>query len=317
MYNVHQIPLPIPYGEKIVQVYLIEAEVLTLIDAGIKTDECWETFCLELSRLGYQVEDILRVILTHHHPDHCGLLDYFQHEFELLGHEKNNKFISKDEEYIDWYCEFFQKFDQEMGIPAGAVDRRKYANEVQSLSCKRLLTGYLKEGDIISEFKVIETPGHATSHISLYRKEDNILIGGDMLLEYITPNPIIEAPESGELERPKVLLSYLESLNKLSEMNIKMIYPGHGDIFENVQTVIDVQIQLQQKRANKVLKILGEDCLTAYDISKEMYPTLYEKEFSLTLSQTIGQLDYLIEKGKVCYKKMDGIYLFYGLGILN
>lgn len=310
MYKIHQIPLPIPYGDKFVFVYLIEAEVLTLVDAGIKTEECWNDFKKELDILGYQVEDVKRVILTHHHPDHCGMLDYFSHEFEILGHEKTDKFVSKDKNHFKWYHEFFQQFDKEMGLPDGMVNRPKYVKILQSYSCEQSLTGYLKEGDMISGFQVLETPGHASGHISLYSVEDKVLIGGDMLLENITPNPIIEAPENREAERPKVLLSYLKSLDKLSKLNIKKVYPGHGDIFKNVQAVIENQFQAQQKRASRVVDILGEKYLSAFDISKELYPALYQKEFSLTLSQTIGQLDYLIEQNLVDYKKVDGIYLY-------
>lgn len=310
MYKVHQIPLPIPYGEKIVFVYLIESEILTLVDAGIKTKECLDVFCTEIKLLGFQVEDIKRVILTHHHPDHCGMLDYFTHEFEILGHEKNNKFISKSEVHIKWYDEFFRTFDKEMGLPEGTVNRLKYVKQVQSLSCQQVLTGFLKEGDMIAGFQVLETPGHASSHISLYRQEDSILIGGDMLLQHITPNPIIEAPENREAKRPKVLLSYLDSLNKLSKLNLKKVYPGHGDVFENVNEVIEFQIQAQQKRASRVVDILGEKSLTAFDISKELYPALFQKEFSLTLSQTIGQLDYLLENNLIESSKIDGVYLF-------
>lgn len=310
MYQIHQIPLPIPYGEKIVFVYLIEAEKLTLVDAGIKTEKCWDAFCEELKLLGYQIEDIKRVILTHHHPDHCGMLDYFPHKIEILGHEKNNQYISKSDEHTNWYDEFFKSFDKEMGIPDGMVNRLEYAKQLQALSCNKVLTNILKEADMIAGFKVIETPGHASSHISLYREEDGILIGGDMLLQHITPNPIIEAPENRKSSRQKVLLSYLESLEKLSKLKLSKVYPGHGDIFENVQEVIEFQIQSQQNRAKRVVDIIGEKAKSAYEISKELYPKLYKKEFSLTLSQTIGQLDYLLNKSMISSEKIDGIYYF-------
>lgn len=43
----------------------------------------------------------------------------------------------------------------------------------------------MREGDRIDSmpgFTVIETPGHASTHISLYRESDGILIGGMLSL---------------------------------------------------------------------------------------------------------------------------------------
>lgn len=311
MYQIHQISLPIPYGEKFVFVYLIESEVLTLVDAGIKTAECWIEFNNELKILGYSVEDIKRVILTHHHPDHCGMLDYFSHDYEIYGHEKINKFISKDKKHREWYIEFFEKFDIEMGLPKGMLKRLKFVEQLLALSCEQALTHVIKEGDMISGFKVLETPGHASTHISLYREEDGVLIGGDILLERITPNPIIEAPEHREFKRPKVLLTYLQSIEKLRKLQLNKVYPGHGRIFGNIEDVIEHQIELQQNRSKKVVEIIDNRQLTAFEISKELYPALYRKEYTLTLSQTIGQLDYLMEKELVEMKKEDGVAYYW------
>lgn len=49
----------------------------------------------------------------------------------------------------------------------------------------------MREGDRIDSmpgFTVIETPGHASTHISLYRESDGILIGGDALISHISSN---------------------------------------------------------------------------------------------------------------------------------
>lgn len=305
--NIHQISLPIPYEEKIVHVYIIEADVVTLVDAGINTTECWEVFCSELGTLGFSVDDIKRIVLTHHHPDHCGLLDYFPSDIEIVGHYKNNSWISQDEVVLNMFSEYITNFIYEMGVPEGMLDWTHYRKKQQSLSCHRELTNVISEGDIISGFQVIETPGHASSHISLYREEDGILIGGDMLFEHITPNPIIEAPEKVGMERPKSLLLFLDSLHKLKRLHITKVLPGHGGIFENASEVINKQIFLQQKRANKVLGILEIRVMTAFEISKELYPALYNKATSLTLAQTVGQLDYLTEKGLVECEKVNGI----------
>ena len=67
-------------------------------------------------------------------------------------------------------------------------------------SCNRSLTHTVREGDRIDSlpgFTVLETPGHASTHISLYRESDGILIGGDALISHISSNPILEPPYEG------------------------------------------------------------------------------------------------------------------------
>lgn len=310
MNNIYQLSLPIPYEEKIVHVYIIEADVVTLVDAGINTTECWEVFCSKLSTLGFSIDDIKRIVLTHHHPDHCGLLDYFPRDIEIVGHYKNNNWISQNEVALSMSSEYLTNFINMLGVPVGMINWSEYRRQQQALSCNRELTKYISEGDTVAGFRVLETPGHASSHISLYREEDGILIGGDMLLEHITPNPIIEAPEEIGMERPKSLLLFLDSLQKLKQLPITKVLPGHGEIFRNVHEIIDRQILLQQKRANKVLHILSSQTLTAFEISKELYPALYNRAISLTLAQTVGQLDYLLEKDLIECKKENGVFLY-------
>ena len=54
-------------------------------------------------------------------------------------------------------------------------------------------------------FTVIETPGHASTHISLYRESDGILIGGDALISHISSNPILEPPYEGQTESTPII----------------------------------------------------------------------------------------------------------------
>lgn len=312
MEAVHKITLPLSFGEKEVHTYLIEGEKLTLVDTGIKSRESWEVFQRRLHEIGYPVSDIKRVVLTHHHPDHCGMLDYFPDSVEVMAHPRNEWWMSHSEQFIKRFTEFFQQFGKEMGLPAKIMNDNQNIMSLLHATCKRMITTPIHEGDMISGFQVIETPGHASTHISLFRKEDGLLIGGDMLLAHITPNPLIEPPMGDEGERQKALLLYLHSLQKLTKMPIKKVLPGHGKEFENVLEVINLQLEKQQKRASRVMKILQGKQLTAFEISKELYPQLYKKQYALTLSQTIGQLDFLEYNNLVQVDKMKETW-FYSL----
>jgi glyoxylase-like metal-dependent hydrolase (beta-lactamase superfamily II) len=69
----HTIPLPTPFPVGPVNVYLAEGEPLTLVDAGPRYDPAREALEVALAGHGYRVADLRRIVLTHAHPDHCGL----------------------------------------------------------------------------------------------------------------------------------------------------------------------------------------------------------------------------------------------------
>ncbi|MBW9144683.1 MBL fold metallo-hydrolase [Clostridium sp. CM027] len=54
--------------------FLIKTEnKYILIDTGYEYD--WDLFCKRLKSVGVRLSDISHIILTHHHDDHCGLLN--------------------------------------------------------------------------------------------------------------------------------------------------------------------------------------------------------------------------------------------------
>lgn len=50
---------------------------------------------------------------------------------------------------------------------------------------------------------------------------------------------------------------------------------------------------------------------TIFELTKQLFPKVYEKELGLTLSETIGQIDYLIDNGLIIAKRNEkGILLY-------
>lgn len=76
-----QVQVPLPYSLKWVNAYLLPGDGdddWSLIDPGLHTEEAvrvWEAVMRD-RRLAW--EQIARIVLTHHHPDHYGLAGWFQ-----------------------------------------------------------------------------------------------------------------------------------------------------------------------------------------------------------------------------------------------
>ncbi|MCH1624864.1 MBL fold metallo-hydrolase [Fredinandcohnia quinoae] len=303
---------PFPVGD--VNAYLIKGDVLTLVDAGVKTNEAWQSLISQLKELGYVPSDIEQAVITHHHPDHVGLLDYFREDLPIIGHPKNQPWISQDEQFFTSNEQFFVDLFTQLGIEPGFV---KYVTDIRKTlryGCHRSLTTAVVEGDVISglsEWRIIETPGHAQSHIVLYRERDGLVIGGDQLLAKISPNPLLEPPQFGETVRPKPLLQYNDSLKKLLELDISVVVTGHGDDILHAHELIHKRLGAQKERAYHVLTMIREKPMTAFETCMQLFPKIFAKEPLLTMSETIGQLDFLEELGEIKINVSDGQFIYH------
>ena len=121
-----------------------------------------------------------------------------------------------------------------------------------------LLPGVEVETDL-GAFQVVETPGHAPSHVCLYQEDRRILISGDHLLGRVslyydygyTPDP------AGE---------FLDSLNKVEDLDMRLCLAGHARPFTDVQAHITANRVVVAERLEGCLRVLGEHGpITAFD----------------------------------------------------
>ncbi|PTX61303.1 glyoxylase-like metal-dependent hydrolase (beta-lactamase superfamily II) [Melghirimyces profundicolus] len=306
-----QVPTPFPVGP--VNVYLIEDDALTLIDAGPKSEAAWTALKRQLKEVGYVPEDIDQVVLTHHHVDHVGLLDYLGQEspIDVLGHWRNEPWISQDPAFFENSWAFFKKLYRSFGVEERFLPFLKQMFEgIFRFNCQTGLDTVLKEGDAVpgmTDWRVMETPGHAQSHIALYRERDGVMIGGDHLLAHISSNAVMEPPYPGEAERPKALLQYRESLRKMLPLDLSRVLTGHGEEVTGVHELIGQRLQKQDERATAIRAVLDSGPLSGFDICKRLFPSKYESELSLVLSETLGHLDLIQSRGEVKVMEENGV----------
>lgn len=300
--NIAKITLPTPFSVGDVNVYLVKGDALTLIDTGVNTEESKEVLSYRLSELGLKIKDIEQVILTHHHPDHASALGFFEQNIPVYGHQNNQRWLDWNDEFNQLHDRFFLDYARIFWVAEELREKLIDYREENKFFVNRKLSGFLSEGDQLPGlpgWTAIETLGHAQSHLSFFREKDGVLIGGDQLIAKVSPNPIMEPPLHPNDERLRPLLQYNQSLKKLLEMPISKVYSGHGAEIENVNERIDFQMTRQHKRAMQVKNMLEESPLTAFEVCQRLFPKVYRNEIGLTMSETIGQLDYLMDLGEI------------------
>lgn len=306
------LPTPFPVGD--VNVYVVMGERLTLIDVGPNTEECFQMLQDQLAILGIKLADIEQVILTHDHPDHAGLLDRFPMELAVYGHAYNERWLNRTHSFYNEYESFYKEMFIECGVPD-----KYYGPFIAGMknmllfSCHRSLTGILIEGQVplgLSDWTVIETPGHAQSQIGLFRQKDGVFIGGDLILAHISANPLLEPPLPGEIHRPKPQLQVNHSLQKLLTLPIRLVYTGHGEEVTDVVGLVEKRLTHQAQRAELVYEWLSHERMTSFDICQRLFPAVYKKQLGLTLSESIAQIDYLQDIGRIHAIKFNGTSMY-------
>jgi glyoxylase-like metal-dependent hydrolase (beta-lactamase superfamily II) len=100
--------------------------------------------------------------------------------------------------------------------------------------------------------RAIYTPGHAPDHLCFLLEEEQALFTGDVVLGVGTTVIPVRGGDMG---------LYLASLERLLELNLKRIYPGHGPVIEDPMERIQSYIDHRLAREAQILEAMqaGED----------------------------------------------------------
>ena len=212
-------------------VYLLAGDYLTLVDPGNDY-----TIFGELEKLGYNLLDIRKVVLTHGHRDHCMGI------FEML---RFPPIMENKQVEIIMHAGGPQEF-KNLVTEAGFTPTELVGGETLELS------GF--------QWEVIHTPGHTIDGICLFHEPTGTIISGDCVL----PDAMADADKTagGRLDH------YLYGLSQLMKKNIVHVLPGHGVpvAFTGMRTVEETYEGLMMK----ILEAAPEDKMTWMEGAKRL-----------------------------------------------
>jgi len=317
--GIHRLALPTPFLVGRVNCYLIEDEPVTLIDTGPNSGKSLDDLERALAAHGRRIEDLERIVVTHQHMDHLGLLEILARRSgaEVAALYLLGPYLESFSQSAVADDEFAQAVMRRHGVPDDlATVLGSLAAAFRAFGSSGHVTRELHDGDELEfaerRLRIYHRPGHSPSDTIFSDEDREILIAGDHLLANISSNPLVSRPLSGGAgqPRPRALLQYMDSMRATRELPARLVLSGHGDPILDHAGLIDERLRMHRRRAARILQILGDRPLTAYEIALRMWGNVAVTQAYLTLSEVLGHLDLLVESGQAAEHDRDGVGVF-------
>jgi len=314
--------MPLPFALDHINLWLLEdlhegKPALTQVDTGLGNDA---TRALHEQVFAAQSRGrpMWRQIVTHYHPDHAGNASWFRTRrgAELWMTRSEYLTVHAARARVAGYStesqiELFRGHG--LGEEAGKVllgrgDLYRKLVPDFPLAHRRLM-----EGDRIGingrEWRVMVGHGHCPEHASLYCKDLNLLIAGDMLLPRISTNVAVRPvdPQSNPLRL------FLDSIARYRELPADvLVLPSHGLPFLGAHARI---ASLQAHHAER-LEELYAACAASPRAAYEILEVLFKRRLDtdsifFAMGEAIAHLHCLYYDGRLARRiGADGVARF-------
>lgn len=321
--GVKWIRMTLPFALDHINLWLLRDEIdgragWSVVDCCITRDEAkaqWEqVFATQLEGL-----PILRVLVTHMHPDHIGLAHWLCERWNArlwISATDYNAARVASHSTTGFGGEHAAAFFASHGLtdPDSVEKIRARANYYPSMvpqvpaSFRRMM-----DGDTIviggRPWRCISGHGHAPEHIALHSEEAGVLISGDMLLPRISTNVSVYdiEPEADSLRL------FLASIDKFKALPADtLVLPSHGKPFRGAHQRVH---QLHDHHRDRLAEVM-DACSRAPQSAADILPLLFKRQLDLhqttfAMGESVAHLHALWHAGRLTRSRgADGVWRF-------
>ena len=302
----------------------------TIIDTGVAlpaTREAWERV------LAHELEGkpIVRVMITHAHPDHVGNAGWLCERFDVpFWAAPGEYFLARvlNHGMPGFDNESQVKHFRRHGLPEAMLSemyatRQDYYRKL--VPTVPLAYTRMREHDLVKigsdigsserhQWRVISGFGHSPEHAALYCARLGILISGDMLLPRISTNVGVW-PNEPEMSSVRL---FLESIDKFRALPADtLVLPSHGlpftQMHERVQQLHDHHMERLGALETRLREASAAgQALTAYDVVPVLFSrALDSHQMVFAIGESVAHLHYLRDTGRVTSRRdADGVTRF-------
>ncbi|HZB75463.1 MAG TPA: MBL fold metallo-hydrolase [Solirubrobacteraceae bacterium] len=294
-----RLPLPLPGVPHCNARALAAGDGIVLVDCGMHTRGSMGHLERALEQVGLRLELVRLLVCTHAHIDHCGQAAAIQARTgcELWIHPRHEHLVASGnrEAALARHIEVARH----SGVPEAPLrawtERRRDAETGMSgpLAPARDLVPGVEVVTDLGAFRVLETPGHAPSHVVLHLAERRLLISGDHVLGRVslyfdhgwTPDPVGE---------------FLRSLDEVDALDVRLSLSGHGRPFTDLHGHVEGNRALVRERLAAVAAALAaEGEATAFALLPAVYgEKLMPETAAWLLTKMLCYLGHLEVRGE-------------------
>lgn len=307
--------LPLPMRLNHVNVYVLdEGDYWTIIDTGMDLASGREAWAALLSG-PLADKPVGRVVLTHHHPDHLGLLGWFADQGAEIWATR-----------LGWTLGRMLQLDHNDLPPPQQIAFRRLAGMPEDMlaafagetpfnfsQCTAPIPlGYnvIAEGDTIRmggrDWKVHFGHGHAPDHATFWT--DGIVLAGDQIIPGISSNVGVypSEPEANPLH------DWLQSCRRFRDLvGDELILPGHKTPFHGGAFRLTQLIENHEHALDRILGALADGPRTA----AQLFTPIFKREiggtqYGLALAESVAHMNYLHQAGRVTRTLSDGAWVY-------
>jgi glyoxylase-like metal-dependent hydrolase (beta-lactamase superfamily II) len=313
--GVRWLRMPLPFALDHINLWLLRdaidgAEGWTVVDCGVATAatrELWaQVFDTELQGL-----PVLRVVVTHMHPDHLGLAHWLCERWSTPQRECR-LWISATDWNAGLMASRRDSFDGDAAarffalhgiVDPGVLDQVRSRRDYFPSLVPAVPARFARLMDALvlhiggRAWHCIAGYGHAPEHIALHCPATGVLISGDMVLPRISTNVSVYhlEPEGNPLPL------YLRSIAALHALPAQtLVLPSHGRPFRGLHTRIG---QLQRHHEERLADVLAA-CAEAPRSAAELLPVMFRRPLDLhqttfAMGEAIAHLHALADAGRL------------------
>ncbi|MFF2455448.1 MBL fold metallo-hydrolase [Peribacillus simplex] len=276
-------------------------EEIVLVDVGFPTEiakKYWEEV---LEELCIKPTDISKIILTHFHPDHTGLISWMQQKTGARVYMSDAEaqmiktVFGGNTKQAEAIYELFGKHS----VPEPLLTKVRenvlfFSNKVSPLpEIESFQETYIDSPG--GRWSVKTYGGHAEGHLCFYQNTQKIMLIGDVVLNKITPN-ISLWPNSDQ----NPLKSYFSTLYQLVDQDVSIAYPAHGTPIMNLAQRAKEIIEHHHERLTTILTILETNKL-AYEVTEKLFQQkkLTDHQWRFAIAETLAHLEYLVGEKRI------------------
>ncbi|MFA7392297.1 MAG: MBL fold metallo-hydrolase [Pigmentiphaga sp.] len=317
--------MPLPFALDHINLWLLRdrfegRDGWAIIDCGVARDDL-RGYWRQVLETELESLPVLRIIVTHMHPDHVGLASWLCERLDVPLFMTMSEYVT-----ARMFSEGGAEGNVNGGERAVAFFRSHGLTDPEALEKIRVRRSYYAElvpsvpqefhrllaGDVLrigeDDWQVIVGYGHSPEHVSLSCRERNVLISGDMVLPRISTN--ISVYDFEPAADP--LRQYLTSLDEYAPLPADtLVLPSHGRPFVGLHTRITQQREHHQARLDEVL----EACVTPQS-ALDIVPVMFKRPLDLhqltfALGEALAHLQCLERQGSLQrHRDADGVIRF-------